>query len=454
MALTPAEVALVDRLHRKLQSTEAADELLLRYYMGRQRFEQIGLTIPPSLRRFTVIVNWPRTVVDTINDRQQVRSLILPGEETADPRLRAIWDGSNMSAHLRMFNRDRMVYGRAFLSVGSNEDDPSLPLVRVESPREMVADVDVRREVITSAARFYGVDETGQGPTNVTLYLPNVTVWIEKGRDGRWFEVDRDEHDLGAVPVVMHLNRRMSSGWVGESEMSDIIPITDAAARSMTDMQFAQASHGAPRMWMTGVAAGDFVGADGKPIPKVEAYFNAVTTITNPQGKVGQLEAADLKNFETAMSVYGNQASVVTGFPGRYFGNQTVNPPGEGAIIADEINLVRSVESQNDEVGMTLGWTAALALRFATGEWVEGNRVRVDWHNPATPTIAQRMDAIAKAKQSGILSREGSWDELGWSEARKAKERTYFDAEANDPALERITQSLMGAVDAGTDPGV
>lgn len=454
MALTPAEVALVDRLHRKLQSTEASDELLLRYYMGRQRFEQIGLTIPPSLRRFTVIVNWPRTVVDTINDRQQVRSLILPGEETADPRLRAIWDGSNMSAHLRMFNRDRMVYGRAFLSVGSNEDDPSLPLVRVESPREMVADVDVRREVITSAARFYGVDENGQGPTNVTLYLPNVTVWIEKGGDGRWFEVDRDEHNLGAVPVVMHLNRRMSSGWVGESEMSDIIPITDAAARSMTDMQFAQASHGAPRMWMTGVAAGDFVGADGKPIPKVEAYFNAVTTITNPQGKVGQLEAADLKNFETAMSVYGNQASVVTGFPGRYFGNQTVNPPGEGAIIADEINLVRSVESQNDEVGMTLGWTAALALRFATGEWVEGNRVRVDWHNPATPTIAQRMDAIAKAKQSGILSREGSWDELGWSEARKAKERTYFDAEANDPALERITQSLMGAVDAGTDPGV
>ena len=454
MALTPTEVALVDKLHRKLQASEGADELMLRYYMGRQRFEQIGLTIPPSLRRFTVIVNWPRTVVDTINDRQQVRSLILPGEETADPRLRAIWDASNMSAHLRMFNRDRMVYGRAFLSVGSNEDDPSLPLVRVESPREMVADVDPRREVITAAARFYGVDENGSGPLNVTLYLPDVTVWISRNDFGRWAEVDRDEHGLGAVPVVMHLNRRMSSGWVGQSEMTDIIPITDAAARSMTDMQFAQASHGAPRMYMTGVAAGDFVGADGKPIPKVVAYFNAVTTITDPQGKVGQLDAADLKNFETAMSVYGNQASVVTGFPGRYFGNQTVNPPGEGAIIADEINLVRSVESQNDEVGMTLGWTAALALRFATGEWVEGNRVRVDWHNPATPTIAQRMDAIVKAKQSGIISREGSWDELGWSEARKAKERTYFEAEASDPALERITASLMGAADAGTDPSL
>jgi hypothetical protein len=42
-----------------------------------------------------------------------------------------------------MFNRDRMIYGRAFMSVGANEDNPELPLVRVESPREMVALVDV-----------------------------------------------------------------------------------------------------------------------------------------------------------------------------------------------------------------------------------------------------------------------------------------------------------------------
>jgi hypothetical protein len=32
-----------------------------------------------------------------------------------------------------------------------------------------------------------------------------------------------------------------------------------------------------------------------------------------------------------------------------------------------------------------------------------------------------------------VLSREGYWDELGWSEARKAKERAYFEAEALDP---------------------
>jgi hypothetical protein len=445
MALTPSEVELIDRLRRDFDANAYRDELLLRYYQGQQRVEHLGMAIPPSMRRFLVIANWCRTQVDTINDRQQVRSLILPGEETADPQLRAIWDANNMASHVAMFNRDRMIYGRSFLSVGTNESSSSLPLVRVESPREMTALVDVRREEMLAAARFYGTTESDPGPTHLTLYKPNETVWVEKGAGGKWREVDRDVHNLGAVPVVMHLNRRLSGGWQGESQMTDLIPLVDSAARSLTNLQFAQEAHGIPRMWMAGVAKGDFLDADGKPIPQFEAYFDAIHTITNPQGKVGQLDAADLKNFETALGVYGKQASIVTGFPARYFGITSSNPPTEGAIRADEATLVRGTEAQNAEVGTTLGWLGALALRFATGEWVEGNRVRVDWFDPATPTVSQREDALAKRRAAGVLSREGYWDELGWSEARKAKERAYFEAESADPVLERITRDLIDA---------
>lgn len=444
MALTPSEVDLIERLNRVHEDSEYQDELLLRYYLGQQRVEHLGMAIPPSMRRFLVIANWNRTLVDTTNDRQQVRSLILPGEETADPQLRSIWDANNLTAHLRMFNCDRMVYGRAFMSVGTNEDDDDLPLIRVESPREMAALVDVRREQMIAAARFYGEGENGDRPTNVTLYLPDQTVWVEK-RQGRWYEVDRDVHMLGAVPVVMHLNRRRSGGWQGESQMTDLIPLVDAAARSLTNLQFAQEAHGVPRKYMTGVAQGDFVDGEGKPIPQFEAYFDAIHMLTNPQGKVGQLDAADLKNFETALNLYGKQASIVTGFPARYFGIITSNPPAEGAIRADEASLTRGVESQNDEVGMTLGWAGALALRFASGEWVKGNRVRVDWFDPSTPTVSQREDALAKRRAAGALSREGYWDELGWSEARKAKERAYFEAELADPTLERIARDLTDA---------
>lgn len=448
MALSIDEMGTLERLEKVKASTAYADELHLNYYLGAQRLEQLGMAIPPSMRRFLVIANWARVVVDTKVNRQQVRSLVLPGQETADPQLQAIWDGSNLSSHLNMFNRDRMIYGRAFLSVGSNENNPDLPLVRVESPREMVAEVDYRHERVTVAARFYDTDTTG-APVNATLFLPEQTIWAVR-RDGLWVELDRDMHNLGQVPVVMHLNRRMSAAWGGESELTDIIPLVDAAARSLTNLQFAQESHGIPRMFMTGVAQEDFIDKrTGKPVPKFEAYFNAIHTLTKSDAKVGQLTAADLKNFETALQIYGKQASIVTGFPARYFGLTVVNPASEGAIVADESLLNRSVESDNAEVGMSLGWVAALALRFANGEWVEGNRVRVDWQNPATPTQSQRADAIIKLMQAGVLSREGAWDELGWTEARKAKERTYFAAQAqSDPATQAALAVMNGGVGA------
>lgn len=457
MALTPSEVDLINRMKRDLDANQIADERNLRYYRGLQRVEQLGMAIPPNMRRFLVVVNWPRVVVDTIEHRQNVRSLVLPGEETADPKLRAIWDANNLSAHVKMFNRDRMIFGRAFMSVGTNEDEPSLPLVRVESPREMTAIVDVRREVVTSAARFYGGNDDvsttvmqngmpyGGGPRYVTLYLPDVTVWAQADQpNGTWVEVDRDEHGMGVVPVVMHLNRRTSGGWVGESQMSDIIGVTDSAARTLTNLQFSIEAHGSPRKFMIGVEQKDFVDADGKPTPQWEAYFDAVHMISNPQGKVGQLPGADVSNFETAMKIYRTEAAMATGFPGRYFGLTTTNPPAEGAIRADEAQLVESVEGQNEEVGMSLGWVGALALRFATGETVSGNRVRVDWFDPATPTYAQRADAITKMMSGAtpVLSREGAWDELGWSEVRKAKERTYF-AQQQSQALDPLAAAIL-----------
>lgn len=451
MALAPSEIQIIDRLRKRLDDSYMEDERLLRYYQGRQRIEQIGMAIPEALRRFLVVANWCRTVVDTTDSRQQVRALILPGEETADPVLRAIWDANNLSAHLSMFNKDRMIYGRAFMSVGVNEDSAELPLVRVESPREMVADYDVRTERITAAARFYGVDPTtGASPLHVTLYLPDVTVWVDRTPQGRWVERDRDHHRLGAVPIVMHINRRSSGSLAGESQLTDVIPHADAATRSMTNMQFAQEAHGAPRMWMTGVAKGDFVGKDGKPIPQLEAYFNAITTLTNKDAKVGQLQAADLKNFETAMRVYGTQASISTGFPLSYFGVTSVNPPAEGTVAYAESDMVARIQQQNVELGMTLGWIGALAYRFATGEWVEGNRVRTEWHNPGTPTVAQREDALMKRRSQGVLSRRGYMVELGWSEARIQQEMEWLAEEAasaDDPLVDLLSKPLPGVAD-------
>jgi hypothetical protein len=78
----------------------------------------------------------------------------------------------------------------------------------------------------------------------VTLYLPTRRSGSPTARTAKWVEVDRDVHMLGAVPVVVHLNRRMSGSWVGESQLTDIIPWADAAARTFTNLQFVIEAHG------------------------------------------------------------------------------------------------------------------------------------------------------------------------------------------------------------------
>lgn len=151
-----------------------------------------------------------------------------------------------------------------------------------------------------------------------------------------------------------------------------------------------------------------------------------MTTSKSKDAKFGQFTASDLSNFKTVIDLLAEQVSAVTGLPVRYFGQNSANPASEGAIRADEVRLVKNVELKNSLDGDSWGDVMALAWRMATGDQVDGHRIRTDWDDPNTPTFAQKADAIQKLVATGILSREGAWDELGWSEARKDKERERF----------------------------
>ena len=53
------------------------------YYMGRQVLTHMGLAVPAAMRQLEVVINWPRVVVDTIEERQDVKSILVPQDEGA-----------------------------------------------------------------------------------------------------------------------------------------------------------------------------------------------------------------------------------------------------------------------------------------------------------------------------------------------------------------------------------
>jgi Phage portal protein, SPP1 Gp6-like len=441
--LSDDEKQMMGRLAAQIRRDQPKLDRLGLYYKGRQRLEHIGLAVPPELRRFETVVNVPRMAVDEPARRQRIRGFSRVDDSTKeDPALRAAFEFNNLGSQSALVHIDEKIYGRCFVVVGSNEADSERPFITVEGPRHIGCEVDPVRRVITGAARIYR--DTSTRATHGTLYQANSTVQMQRGRNG-WEVTGRDDHDLGVVPIVMFLNRQLAGEWEGESEMADVIGLTDSIARLATNMQIAAETHAVPARWAAGMSKEDFIDAKtGKMIPTWEAYFTAIKATANPQASFGQFQASDLKNFHESINEMMANCASVLGLPTRFMGQQSVNPAAEGAIRADEARLITNVEWKNTFDGDSWAWVMGLEERFRTGEWGAPNSIRTDWFNAGTPTYSQRADAVVKVRQVGAISIEGMWDEFGWDEARKSQERARLEKERDDPFLAGILRDASG----------
>jgi hypothetical protein len=259
-------------------------------------------------------------------------------------------------------------------------------------------------------------------------------------------EVDRDEHRLGLVPLVPLVNRESTWNPLGESEMTDVIPLVDAAARALTNLQVAAETHSVPQKWVLGASKGDFVDSDGNPIPVWQAYFSGIWANGNADVKVGQFSASDLSNFHATVNHYAQLVSGVTGLPMRYYGQLSANPPSADGIRADESRLTTNAEYKQRTLGDGISELGALYMKFL-GNDVDGRLIKTVWFDAGTPTLSAVADAAQKLTGGKpLLSIEGAWDMLGWSEPRKEQERSYMQSEQSDPTLEKIAASLLPAV--------
>ena len=445
MPLSSDELATFDRLSTELGAGQHIFDLADAYYDGVQRLEQLGMAIPPELQRFTVIVNWPRIAVDAVEERLDVKGFRVPDQPTADADLWRVWQANRMDEQFGLAQLDFLVYGRTYVAVGANADDSGTPVLTVESPRHMITERSPLGRV-TAALRKYG--EVNGVATRATLYLPNETIFLN-GNGSQWDEIERDVHGLGVVPVVPIFNRRRTTipshrTLQGVSEMEDVISVTDSAARSLTNAQVAQETHAVPARGVLGATKGDFVDQDGNPLPQWEAYFGSVWALENPDAKTFQFDSSDMQNFERMVELYARQASALAGAPASYFGLAADDAASADAIRSRETRLVRRAERKQIGLGNGAEDVMRISERIRTGSWSK-KLVGLEtlWYDAATPTVAQRADAVVKmytaTDPSGLplLPAEMAYEDLGWSPARIERALKLREKErVRDPYLE------------------
>lgn len=444
-----ATLATCERLRTKILKQRGRDKLNEQYLQGTQRIEQIGLAIPPEYAPFGFPLNWCRTYVHILLERMDVRMILRRGEDIEDSELRADWDANNMNLQSQDFLRDLLVYGRAVLSVSADAAGDR-PRIRVENPTYFAVSTDFITGETQAALRVFHDEDTNDEA--MTLYLPNETV-IYVTRKGQKVERERIVHNLGRVPIV-----QVSIGdWTGKNHgysiMEDLKRLVNMAARVMLNLQVAMETVATPQKIATGVSQEDFQNEDGTPKTVWESYIGAVIALSSKDAKVTQLQASDMKGFLDTIEMLTQQAASVTGLPMRMLGRSSVNPPAEGAIRAEESRLIKQAERVEQVAGFAFGWALGIADRIRTRMWDDSGGIDVIWHDPATPTIAQRADALTKLKSVGVLSRRGLMTELGWSQQRIDQELRWIDEEDGGMSIDKLIRSTTTPSPAAGEQG-
>ena len=323
MELTPEERRLAEKLFNKIQRQRREDRKNEHYYQGLQEIGNLGIAVPPDVQPFAFPLNWCRTYIDVLEERQDVRMLLRSGALEEDAELRADWEANDLDSLSHLVHRDLLIYGRAFISVAAR-DGGGRPRIMPESPKDIAALVDARTREMTAALRIYR-DDTGIAEY-MTLYLPDSTVLIDR-RAGKWEATRRIKHRLGRVPLVMILNRQRTGEWAGETQLADLRPLVDMAGRVMLQLQLAMETVATPQKVALGVTQKDFVDADGNQIEDPwETYLGAIWAISSKDAKIEQLSGAQLTGFHDTIKMLAEQAATVTGLPVRMMGQNTVNP--------------------------------------------------------------------------------------------------------------------------------
>ncbi|GCA97170.1 phage portal protein [Mycolicibacterium sp. NCC-Tsukiji] len=404
-------------LFQAIDMPAASYERLDRYYEGCSPLSYLApeavAALGDRLRRISV--NVPKVLVDSIAERLRVTAIA--GADVWDD-----WQRLDLDQLSDMTHREALILGTSYLTVWAGVD--GRPQVSVESARQMSMLVDPGSREPIAAAKRWNTATT----TEAVIYRPDRIERLRANSSGATtagFElVGVIDNPLGVLPVVQFSNMSRivdnSLLWndarifriLGRSEMADVIDLTDAVTKLLTDMMVASEVTARPRRWSTGVELTE--DADGNVISPFTETMKMLIAESDA-AKFGQLPGADLAGYENAIGVLMRMISAVSGLPEHLLGIGGDNPTSADSIRASEAALTAKAEARQQMFGRSHEQVARLIVAVRDGVAPDSVQPRVQWADAATRSTAQEADATVKLFQAGLLSREYALAKLGYS---------------------------------------
>lgn len=430
-------IDIIKKLSDKLDTAAPALQALDAYWTGTQPAAYLSKEARDALGGSLtgLAVNFPKLAVTSLAERLTVKGFREAGtSETADAGLWRIWRQNNMLDASAQAHMDALVYGRSFVIVWAGERGP---VVTVESPKQVAVLHDPATREVTAALKRWIED----GTAYAVLYERDTITMMTSTSNvtdstvfpaTNWDTAEVIPNPLGVVPVVPIVNRGRLLDLDGTSEMNDILGLTDALNKLISDSLVSSEFFARPRRWATGLELTE--DEDGNVIQPFSNEAGKLWISEAPETKFGQFDGARLDGYSDLVATITQQIGALAGLPPHYMGLQGSEPPSADSIRSAEASLVSKAIALQRSFGQSWANVAALVLAVQEGSDPLALDFETLWNSPETRTPAQATDAAVKLASIGVPLPTVLAEALGWSPEQIS--RVIQSTPAPSPALE------------------
>ena len=417
--------------------------------------------------------NWCGIVADAPHERLEITGIRLKGDDNGDDALWETWRQNGADALSDLAILDAIVAKRSFAQVWGDDDDE--PIINWGHPSQMIVGYDPRTRERISGAHIWCDENYDYAALDWAGYLWKFkrqrngalrdSGFVLPGYFGVKWEARQEASDdtwpipnpMGKVSFVEYANRPR---LIGE-------PTSDIAGTLA--MQ-----HAINLFWAQLFAASDeatlgqrvIIGAETPKVPVLDADGNQVgerpidlkkfsrdraVWLEDPNAKIGQWAAANLKVFTDVVEIMVGHIAAQTRTPAHYLliGGTIANVSGD-AMKALETGLVKRTEEKTQHFGRATRDVFEL-VALAAGDTEKAKAVRggqVLWKDIENRSEAQLADSLVKLKEIGVPLRY-LLELKGLPPTEIERVMAMAREEAVDPILANIVRDVNAQPGAG-----
>lgn len=450
-AEVPAEVrGLVDELSEALAARRPLVAHYDRYYDGDHPLpgipEKAGDNAKKEYRRLLKMsrTNFAKKVIDVPVSRMAVSRYTSGLGEVSDQRAWGWWQRSAMDADSLVLIRSALTTGQAFLTVWPGPDGE--PVFSAEHAAQVI----VAYEPGSMRARRAALKQWELGDSCYSvLYTPELVWKFQAGEDKRlvpWQPTSDDTWPIAnpakVVPVVeCRVNPQLRPTPYGGG-VSDLVPVIEVQNR-ITETVFArlvaQTYAAFKQKWVVGQPVE--YDEQGKPKAPWELGPDRILTTSNPEARFGEFDATDLTNLLACFEADAHTLGILSNIPPYYLLGELKNIATE-TITASESGLITMIEQHESHLGEAIEEAFRVGWRIVDGGSPAADEAsEIEWVNPETRSLAERVDAALKLK--GLeLPRRALWELLD----------LYTPTQIADMEVSAVLEALQSADVAPVPP--